>query len=514
MKRESGASRSAWMDDVVMPATQKLSENLTCDVCVVGAGIAGITTAYLLAKEGKRVIVLEAKHIGGGETGRTTAHLANALDDRFTELIKLFGIEGARKAAQSHGDAIDKIEEIIKDLKIDCDFVRVDGYLFANNREQGEDLMKELEAVQQIGWRDVVLRKECPVPTLTGLSCLQFPNQAHFHVLKYLEAVSRAIIDKGGRIYTETRAERFETGAINTVICTDGHAVSANHLVVATNTPVNDWVTIHTKQAPYRTYAIAAKVNAGEVPDALYWDMDDSYHYIRLLKGKAEGVNTEHAGSDLLIVGGGDHKTGQDHHPEKHFAELERWMRLKLPMAGEVTYRWSGQVYEPVDALAFIGRNPGDAEVYIATGDSGHGMTHGTIAGMLITDLIMGRPNLYEKLYDPGRVSLKSSGEFMKENLNVAAQFKDYVTGGDVDDPMQVMPGTGAIMRKGMTKVAVYCDQDGKRHECSAICPHLGCVVSWNNVESSWDCPCHGSRFDPFGNVINGPALKNLGPAE
>ncbi len=515
MKRESGASLSVWMDDVVMPATQKLTENLTCDVCIVGAGLAGITTAYLLAKEGKKVIVLEAKKIGGGETGRTTAHLANALDDRFTELIRLFGVEGARKAAQSHGQAIDKIEEIVKELNIDCDFVRVDGYLFANNREQGEDLMKELEAVQQIGWRDVVLRKECPVPTLTGLSCLQFPRQAHFHVLKYLEALSRAIIDKGGEIFTETKAERFETGTVHTVVCSDGHSVSANYLVVTTNTPVNDKVTIHTKQAPYRTYVVAAEVKAGEVPDALYWDMDDPYHYIRLLKGKANGKDNAPAGTDLLIVGGADHKTGQEHHPEKQFAELERWMRLKLPMAGEVRFRWSGQVYEPVDALAFIGRNPGDADnVYIATGDSGHGMTHATIAGMLLTDLIMGRPNVYEQLYDPARTSLKTAGEFLKENLNVAAQFKDYLTGGEVEDPTQVMPGTGAIMRKGLTKIAVYCDQDGKRHECSAICTHMGCVVSWNKVESSWDCPCHGSRYDPYGRVITGPAVKDLGPAE
>jgi glycine/D-amino acid oxidase-like deaminating enzyme/nitrite reductase/ring-hydroxylating ferredoxin subunit len=513
MKRESGASLPVWVENITMPVTNPLHENVKCDVCVVGGGIAGITTAYLLAKEGKNVVLVEAKEIGGGETSRTTAHLSNALDDGFDELIRLFGVEGTRMAVQSHGKAIDKIEEIIKDEKIDCDFVRVDGYMFANSREEEDQLMRELEALQKIGWQDVVLRKKCPVATLTALPCLHFPNQAHFHVLKYLSAMSAAILSKGGRIFTKTKIARFETGQVITVVSEEGHSISANHLVVATNSPVNDKVTMHTKQAPYRTYVIGAAVKRGEVPDALYWDMQDPYHYVRLLKGKAG--SDDQNGLDLLIVGGEDHKTGQEDHLGRKFTELESWMRLRFPMAQEVVYRWSGQVLEPVDSLGFIGRNPGDSDnVYIATGDSGHGMTHGTIAGMLITDMIMGRPNLWQKLYDPARVSLKSSGEFMKENLNVAAQFKDYVTPGEVDDPMQVMPGTGSVMRKGMTKVAVYCDQDGVRHQCSAVCTHLGCVVHWNDVESSWDCPCHGSRFDPFGKVITGPAVKDLGPAE
>jgi glycine/D-amino acid oxidase-like deaminating enzyme/nitrite reductase/ring-hydroxylating ferredoxin subunit len=518
MKRESGATLPVWVENISMPVTNPLLDTVKCDVCVVGGGLAGMTTAYLLAKEGRDVVLVEAKEIGGGETGRTTAHLSNALDDRFHELIRLFGEDGALLAAQSHGQAIDKIEEIIKDEKIDCDFVRVDGYLFATNDQEQEELMRELEALQKIGWQDVVLRKHSPLNTLPEYPCLHFPNQAHFHVLKYLSAMANAFINAGGRIFTKTKIERFDTGPVVTVISDAGHTVAANHLVVATNSPINDMVTMHTKQAPYRTYAIGVAVKQGQVPDALYWDMKDPYHYVRLLKGKASGVNTgEDKGQvdldavDLLIVGGEDHKTGQEDNLSLHFENLERWTRKNFPMAGDVLYRWSGQVLEPVDGLGFIGRNPGDSEnVYIATGDSGHGMTHSTIAGMLITDLIMGRPNPWEKLYDPARKNTKSIGEFLKENLNVAAQFKDYVTPGDVEDPMEVMPGTGRIMRNGMNKVAVYCDQDGVRHQCSAVCTHLGCVVHWNDVESSWDCPCHGSRFDRYGKVINGPANSDL----
>ncbi|WP_439882405.1 FAD-dependent oxidoreductase [Pontibacter sp. MBLB2868] len=506
MKNESGASLPVWVENITLPSTQRLDKNLTCDVCIVGGGIAGITTAYLLQKEGKRVIVLEARSIAGGETSRTTAHLSNALDDRFTNLIKYFGKDGARLACQSHARAIEMIEKIAKEENIDCDFQKVNGYLFANNREQEEELMRELEAVQQIGWYDVVMRKACPVDTLTALPCLQFPDQAHFHVMKYMAGLSKVFMDNGGQIFTDTKVTGFKSGPVITVTAEDGHAVSANHLVVATNSPVNDLVTIHTKQAPYRTYALGLAVPKDAVPDALFWDLDDPYHYVRLLKADARG-----AAKDLLIVGGADHKTGQESTPANHFYELERWARLKFPMVEELEYHWSGQVQEPVDGLAYIGRNPGDTDnVYIATGDSGHGITHGTIAGMLNTDLIMGRDNEWAKLYDPARINFKSAGSFLKDNLNVAAQYKDYVTPGEVDDEMQVMPGSGRVMRDGTDKIAVYCDNDGIRHKCSAVCTHLGCVVSWNNVEKSWDCPCHGSRFDPFGRVITGPATKDL----
>ncbi|AKD04590.1 FAD-dependent oxidoreductase [Pontibacter korlensis] len=510
MKKESGATLPVWMNHEQAPVRQVLRENIACDVCVVGGGIAGLTTAYLLTREGKKVVVLESKEIGGGESSRTTAHLSNALDEQYYNLIKLFGKDGARLACQSHARAIDKIEQIAKEENIDCDFHRVDGYLIATSPEEQDKLMQELEAVQQIGWPEVVLRKHCPVDSLSTYPCLHFPNQGRFHIMKYLNGLAKSIQDKGGQIYSGAHVKEFKSGAVATAITTEGHSISANHLVVATNTPVNDKFAIHTKQAPYRTYVVGVQVPKDSVPDALYWDLKDPYHYVRLQKETA-GDET----FDLLIVGGADHKTGQHDNPAECFEELERWTRLKFPMAEQVIYRWSGQVYEPVDGLAFIGRNPGDEDnVYIATGDSGHGMTHGTISGMLITDLIMERPNPWAKLYDPGRSGLKGVGEYLKENLNVAVQMKDHITPGEVDDQMEVLPGTGRILRKGATKVAVYCDPNGVRHQHSAVCPHLGCVVSWNSVESSWDCPCHGSRFDPYGKVVTGPANTDLGPAK
>lgn len=515
MKKNTGSTYTVWMHGAEMPTTTALMNDLTCDVCVVGAGISGLTTAYLLAKEGKKVVVLEGKSIGGGETVRTTAHLSNALDDRYHVLLKMHGEKHARLAAESHTYAINKIEEIVKDEKMDCDFERVNGYLFLQPSDLEDQLDKELEVARNLGFADLTKLQKTPISSLSQSPCLCFPNQGIFHPMKYLAGLSRAILDNGGQIFTNSHVDTFETDNLNNhqVKTVNGFTVLARDLVVATNTPVNDRVKMHTKQAPYRSYVIGVKILPDAVPNALYWDNSEPYHYIRLVKDDhPDSIQVGEGQYNLMIVGGEDHKTGQGAHEQERMDCLEEWVREKFPMAGDVMYRWSGQVMEPDDYMAFIGRNPGDEHVYIATGDSGHGMTHGTIAGVLITDLIMGRPNAWKDLYDPGRanLSMETVKEFIKENSNVVAQYKDYVTRGEVEDVADVMPGTGCIVRKGLSKLAVYCDEHGKKHEMSAVCPHMGCIVDWNEVENSWDCPCHGSRFDPFGKVLNGPAAVDL----
>jgi len=234
----------------------------------------------------------------------------------------------------------------------------------------------------------------------------------------------------------------------------------------------------------------------------LYWDTLDPYHYIRL-QSLAE--------RDILIVGGEDHKTGQADDCADRYARLEQWTHEHFPQAGAIEFRWSGQVMEPADYLAFIGRNPLDSDnVFIATGDSGQGITHGTIAGVLLTDLIQRRKNRWEDLYSPSRVTLGAAKEYAGENINVAGQFADYVTAGDIKSVEELNPGQGAIMREGLSKIAVYRDDRGSIHKRSAVCPHLGCVVSWNACERTWDCPCHGSKFTAEGRVYNGPANSDL----
>ncbi|MBX6393678.1 MAG: FAD-dependent oxidoreductase, partial [Burkholderiales bacterium] len=336
-----------------------------------------------------------------------------------------------------------------------------------------------------------------------------FPRQAQFHPLKYLAQLTEAIRRRGGRVYAHTRAVNIEGGERVHVETADGFVVAADALVVATNTPVNDRFAIHTKQAPYRTYVVGARVPPGAVPTLLLWDTLDAYHYVR--------VQRNVGGHDMLIVGGEDHKTGQADDFEKRYARLEAWTRERFPMVEGFDFHWSGQVMEPVDYLAFIGPNPGDEEdnIYVVTGDSGNGMTHGTIAGMLLTDLICGHRNPWTVLYDPARITVKAAAEFAKENLNVAARFAEYATPGEVKSTDDIAPGTGAVVRRGFRKIAAYRDESGMLHCRSAVCTHLRCIVHWNSDERTWDCPCHGSRFDKIdGRPLNGPAHEPLGPAE
>ena len=490
------------METAELRSAPELAQSVRTDVVIVGAGIAGLTAAYLLARAGQSVVVLDAGPVGGGMTARTTAHLSAALDDRYDALIPIVGLDAARLAASSHAAAIDLIEQIQQKEKIACDFARVNGFLFAAADEARDALARELDAAHRVGLTGVGWADRAPMKGLDTGRCLRFPRMGRFHPLKYIAGLTDAMERDGGRCFTARVVGVAGDGKAATVQTEGGMVVTAKAAVVATNSPINDRVTIHTKQAPYRSYVIAAAVPRGTVDDALYWDTADPYHYARLQPGEAE---------DWLIVGGEDHKSGQADDMAARLARLETWMRERFPDSGEVRFRWSGQVMESIDYLGFIGRNPGDAgNVYIATGDSGMGITHGTIAGMIISDMIVGRENPWAGLYDPARVSVKAGGEFVSENLNVAAQLKDYVTGGDVSSLRALKPGEGAIVRQGLRKLAVFRDEDGVLHENSAVCTHLGCIVAWNPLERCWDCPCHGSQFAPDGTPINGPAFKKL----
>ena len=332
----------------------------------------------------------------------------------------------SRLAAESHKAAVDRIEQIVSEEKIDCDFERLDGYLFLP--PGGALRIWRTSATQPTAPGSPMFvwstRRQFPATTPVRRCCSRI--RGSFIPIKYLAGVAKAI-ERDGRPHPHAHPfESIKGGENPSAKVQDGPTIRANCMVVATNTPVNDWVTIHTKQAPYRTYVIGVLIPKGSVPKALFWDTLDPYHYVRLQPHSDR--------DDVLIVGGEDHKTGQANDTDARFDRLESWARTVFSNTGVVEFRWSGQVMEPVDGLAFIGKNPGEDNVFIATGDSGHGMTHGTIAGMLISDLIQNRDNEWTKIYDPSRKTLKSAGEFAKENLNVARQYVDYVTGGDVND--------------------------------------------------------------------------------
>jgi len=490
------------------PLFTALSQNLKVDTCIVGAGIAGLSVAYTLCKAGHTVAVLDRERLGLGETGLTSAHLSSALDETYADLIRLHGFEGARLAAQSHVAAIDLIEKICTDENINCDFKRVDGYLFLDAKHDLKFLLRELEAIHEVGLKEVKLLPRAPIPLFDSGPCLQYPRQAQFHPMKYLAGLAEAVQKMGGQIYTHSEVSEIHGGKDAFVKTTPGFKVECKNVVVATNVPVNNRVAIHTKNAAYRSYVIGVPVPAELARDMLIWDTADPYHYLRFVKDSVTG-------EDLLLVGGEDHRTGQDADQEMHFENLRKWVALHFDLDARVTTRWSGQVMEPVDGMAYIGRNPGDKEnVYIVTGDSGHGLTHGTIAGILLRDLINGRENAWAKLYDPSRLYARSLGTYISEAVQSSVPYADWLTTSDVKSVHDIEVGEGAVVREGLSKVAVYKDEMNRLHCVSAVCPHLGGIVRWNGAEKTWDCPCHGSRFDRFGQVLNGPALTELAPVK
>jgi len=512
MQPSDGFTQPIWTQSTRPPAYEKTGGGFHAEVVVIGAGISGLTTAYLLAVEGRDVVVLDAGPIGAGQTDRTSAHLTSIIDDRFSLLESRHNVETSRLAYASHAAAIDRIEQIVRDEGIDCDFARVEAYLFAGPAGDEKILEEEFGASQRAG---ASVERVDAVPSLSAqFAGLKFGAQAIFDPVRYLYALAAAATGRGVRIFCGRRVGDVQgadpkTGNPARVTFHDNEEViTATHVVVATNVPapINDWTGIYLKQAAYRTYMVGLAIEPGSIQNALYWDTASAYHYARVLA-------QPQSGRDVLLVGGEDHKTGQGGATPERFENLIHWARSVFPNVGEAVSRWSGQVVETGDGLAFIGRAPTKGEnVYCITGDSGMGLTHGTLGAILIADLIAGRTNPWEAIYDPARKLLNR--DLVAEALNANAQYTDYLTPGEISNESDLQPGQGALMRQGMTKLAVYRDDSGTVHTMSAVCPHLKCIVHWNGVERSWDCPCHGSRFDCQGRLLVGPSIDDLPSAE
>jgi glycine/D-amino acid oxidase-like deaminating enzyme/nitrite reductase/ring-hydroxylating ferredoxin subunit len=506
-QRTNGARAPLWYEELAREDARTLEANTgmwpdaPTDLIVVGGGMAGLSVGYHACRRGKTVLVIERGELGSGETGRTTAHLSSALDDRYFHLERLHGERGAQLAAASHCAAINDIERIVQEESIACAFRRLPGYLFSSKsgRAGAKELARERAAAHRA--RLTVELERSPKVALADGPCLRFDRQADFEPLAYVAGLARAIVRMGGVVATRTRVTDIHVEhATPSVTVEDGRKFSSKALVIATNSPINDRLTMHTKQAAYRSYVVVLEIPEKSIEPALYWDTEDPYHYVRLTPR-----------GDGLIVGGEDHRVGQSDPSDARFARLESWARDRFPQATKTVSRWSGQIQEPADGMAFIGKNPStNAPVYIATGDSGNGITHGAIAGMLLNDLIDGRSNPWSSLYDPSRkLSAIRTRDFLMENAKTSLHFADWLLPRRRAES-SIGPGEGRVVRRGLRQVAVYVDEAGRRHECSAKCPHLGCVVAWNALERSWDCPCHGSRFDPRGKVMTGPARADL----
>ncbi len=500
---------SFWVDDLGLETRPPLPGDAECDLVVIGSGIAGLSSAYEAARFGWQVIVIERHEtIGGVMTPRTTAHLASELDDYYHYLIKAVGEDDARTYYESQVAAINRIEVICRDEGIDADFTRLDGLLVPAEPGHMHELEQEYDACRTLGvevnWTD-----QAPVPLPEGTRALRFPNQARFHPLKYVRGLTGAIENRGGAIYGGTvySNDKEEDGGV-TIETEGGHRIHAKAAMFATNSPVNDKVTIHTKYVPDRTYVVAGPVPKGSVPDVLLWDTLEAYHYVRLQPlSDAE---------DLLIVGGEDHRSGEANNMDERFAHLEAWARERFRSFDGARYRWSGQVLEPVDFMPYSGLNPGNRHIYIHSGDSGQGMTNGVAGAINFAALLFEQTAHFAQVLDPSRKPKAgtSLADFVTGRAHDVANLTEHVTGGEIGSVDELAPGQGAIVRRGVSKIAAYRADDGSLIERSAVCTHVGCIVHWNGLEKCWDCPCHGSQFQPDGAVINGPAVKPLAEAE
>lgn len=497
----SESSRSLWMEQPAL-RFDRLEANVSADVVIIGSGIAGLSTAYELALGGANIIVIDRGLVARGITARTSAHLTSALDDFYHQMIPIRGIEIAQRHFASQAAAIDRIDAIRQTERIACDFKRLDAYLFLAGDVQLNALEQEMSALEEVGLKGSRIDMAPSAKhTLSDGPCLVIPQQGRFHPLKYLNGLARACAGLGVRLFEQTCALTVEETQTGVRVTTLNHCViDANAAVVATNSPIIG-KEVHAKQMPYRTYVLAAKIRARSVRDVLYWDTEEPYHYVRLHPTK---------GGELLLVGGEDHKTGAADDANVRFRRLERWARRRFPEMGEIVHRWSGQVMDTMDYAAFIGLNPSSKRTFVATGDSGQGITHGVAASLMLPALLAGKPHPWADVFAPQRKRRGALGSAVNSGLSLVKNFADTISPGQIAKETRLRRGKGGIKRSGLHLLAVCRDVNGVIHRHAAACSHAGCVVHWNSFEQCWDCPCHGSHFAPDGTATNAPAIKAL----
>ena len=494
-----------WTASASLPRFPKLHRDLDVDTVVVGAGITGITAAYLVKAAGRRVALVERDRAGLADTGHTTAHLTYVTDRRLPELAKQLGREHARAVWDAGRFAIRQIEANIAADDIECDFRSVPGYLHEPLNDESSDrtrasLRDEAELARELGF-DATFLERVPLVERAGI---RFEAQALFHPRKYLSGLLRAIPGDGCHVFEETIVDEVEDEPLR--VKAGGCTIRCNQVVIATHSPLTGKtnpaaaVLLQTKLARYTSYAIGAKVPGGRRPAAAFWDTANPYHYLRI---------DRHRGFDYAIFGGEDHKTGQVDDTTRCFESLEAALRDLLHDI-DVTHRWSGQVIETNDGLPYIGET--SPRQFVATGFSGNGMTFGTLAGMMARDAALGRSNPWLDLFDVNRTKLRGgTWDYLTENKDYLYYLvRDRLTPPEGRSLDELKRGEGRVLDLDGQRIAAYRDPRGVVSLRSAVCTHMGCLVAWNTAERTWDCPCHGSRFSPEGDVLAGPAERPL----
>jgi glycine/D-amino acid oxidase-like deaminating enzyme/nitrite reductase/ring-hydroxylating ferredoxin subunit len=496
-----------WIESAALPRFPPLDRDIRADVVVVGGGITGLTAAYLLTAAGRSVALLERRGLAEIDTGHTTAHLTMVLDLWATDLKKAFGDDHAQASWDAGLAAIHQIDTLVREEGIPCDFEWLPAFLHSAPGQEAQHaalLREEFDVASAWGF-DATFVDRVP---FAGAPGVRFENQARFHPRKYLAGLAQAIAARGGRIFEQSEVEEFS--AAPRFVVANGRRVDCDYIVLATHTPlvgVKNSLTaalLQTKLALYSTYVVSGRVPRGAVPDVLLWDTADPYHYLRI------EPQQDH---DLVIYGGEDHKTGQGGDTSGHYDRLEATLTGLIPGI-EVSHRWSGQVIETADGLPYIGETA--ERQFASTGYAGNGMTFGTLGGMMAADYVLGRTNPWSELFHPERKKVRGAAwDYLSENKDYPYYFvRDRFAGAERRSLRSVPRGQGQVVEYKGQRVAVYRDDSGGIAARSAVCTHMGCVVNWNQAESTWDCPCHGSRFRTDGTVIGGPAETPLAKVE
>ena len=491
-------TRSIWKSTAPESNFPALKENLETDIAIIGGGITGITAAYLLARSGKKVVLLEAGTISGGTTGDSTGNLYAMVDKRLHHIQSKWDKETASKVARSRAQAVDLVEELVNKYQIDCSFKRVPWYLFSETSKKDEVIEKEIEAAGAYGLPVEELH-ELPIP-LKVSKAIKVEGQAQFNPAAFVRGLAAKIDTANCRIFENSGVHHIEKEEELTLSTSSG-TVTAKKVILATHTPKGIYG-LQTALYPYREYAIAAKLKSGDFPDGIYWDTEADFHTSMRTYSKGD--------KNYVLVLGGHHKVGQEDDYSRFYKKLEQNARRFFDVE-EIEFKWSAQHYKPADGLPYIGESADD-NIYLATGFSTDGLTYGVLSAMILDDQLNDRENEWGDLYKASRFTpLKSAKNFFKENFNVAKQYLKNIPGkAEADSFGEIALGEGKVVEVDNEKWAVFKDETGQVHCQSAVCTHMDCIVDWNDAEKSWDCPCHGSRFKATGEVIEGPAFSPL----